>query len=459
MNKNPHKINLSTSDNFAGEIILLKNKEKAPYLGEKFAQDVEPSGYYAIQKEVTHMDDNENYETVVASIKNPLIIDIADDLIKYKRDLSSKYNTKGKNLTKKLLKEGYDAIITTDSSYNNDLGEIIILDPSNMLKKPTKAQMELRKPTLLEKRRESNEPDGRIVYHPTREKNYKYDENTDTVYFQRGNKQWKEMPNEEVRTDIKFIAKHGTKKFKDKLLTDEQREYDLKIQQQANEDSYKLDHQAPDATYGKSGADISDFFSSDIYSADALRLHGHGDPTMDKESIDVIQKIRNNPDEKVTIYRAIPTNLDVKINDKDWITISKLYAIEHGEGPLSGNYKILEKEVFVDEIHTDGNSIHEWGYNINQERINAISNLDKNYKNNIPLNDTLNNLLFDLKANIQKDFKEQLEIIPLKTLLELEEKYINAPTRELNENPDALKDFNDAKEAELKTLTPNELKL
>lgn len=119
---------IKPNETFKGEMTLLKNKEKAPNMGNRFGQDVEPTGYFAIQKETRHLDKMPNYETVKADIKNPLIIDVTDDLIKWKRDLSEKYSSKTKRLTNKLIKEGYDSIITTTKT--GELGEIIILDTS-----------------------------------------------------------------------------------------------------------------------------------------------------------------------------------------------------------------------------------------------------------------------------------------------------------------------------------------
>ena len=53
---------------------------------------------------------------------------------------------------------------------------------------------------------------------------------------------------------------------------------------------------------------------------------------------------------------------DLKINEGDWVTISRSYAKEHGESTLMGSYKIISKRVKAKDIFTDGNSIHEWGY-------------------------------------------------------------------------------------------------
>ena len=53
---------------------------------------------------------------------------------------------------------------------------------------------------------------------------------------------------------------------------------------------------------------------------------------------------------------------DPKINDGDWVTLSRNYAKEHGEDNLKGKFKILSKTVKASELFTDANSLQEWGY-------------------------------------------------------------------------------------------------
>lgn len=109
------------------EIILLKNKEKAPSLGKRFGQDVEPAGYYAIERMTSIFDNYPNYEVVKVKYEKPLIITVTDDtLVSWKYDLSKQYKAKGKKLSEKLMKDGYDIIITQYKP--GDTGEIIVLN-------------------------------------------------------------------------------------------------------------------------------------------------------------------------------------------------------------------------------------------------------------------------------------------------------------------------------------------
>jgi hypothetical protein len=44
------------------------------------------------------------------------------------------------------------------------------------------------------------------------------------------------------------------------------------------------------------------------------------------------------------------------------VSINPQYAKEHGEGQFDRNYRVLTKTVSARQLFTDGNSIHEWGY-------------------------------------------------------------------------------------------------
>jgi hypothetical protein len=208
---------------------------------------------------------------------------------------------------------------------------------------------------------------GREVIHP--KKTY-YLGDSGKVYFKRANGKWIETPNDSVIEEVKFVAKNGKKALLERTRADDL-EFEAKMNQAYKKeaekaDSYKMDHKAPNKDGGVRADDLTDAFSNDIYSKDAARLHGHGATAMDKESVSIIQSVKNKPDAEVTIYRAIPKDINAKINPDDWVTTSKLYAKEHGNGPLNGNYKILEMKVKAKDLYTDGNSIHEWGYSPNQ---------------------------------------------------------------------------------------------
>lgn len=132
--------------------------------------------------------------------------------------------------------------------------------------------------------------------------------------------------------------------------------------QQENYD-YRLGHTAPmKDDYNKSIDDMTDFYPDDFYWPNWQRYYGDW-WEYDKESMDVLKSVRGKPDAEITIYRSVPTkNKGVDINRGDWVSVSKKYVEDHGEGHLDGDYIVLEKKVPAKHIYTDGNSIHEQGY-------------------------------------------------------------------------------------------------
>lgn len=105
----------------------------------------------------------------------------------------------------------------------------------------------------------------------------------------------------------------------------------------------------------------NNLYPDDIYSSQASRLYSSGFD-FDGEAISVLRSVKNKPNAKVTVYRAVPKDAKGEINPGDWITLTKEYAKEHGESNLDGKYKIVKKEIYARDIFTDANSIQEFGY-------------------------------------------------------------------------------------------------
>lgn len=124
--------------------------------------------------------------------------------------------------------------------------------------------------------------------------------------------------------------------------------------------SYRDQYTAPGASRGVPLHDFTGAYPESVYGKGAVREFGTGDDVMDKQAISLIQKARNNPDSEVTIYRAVPKGVK-DINEGDWVTPIKQYAIDHGENRL-GNYEIITKKVKAGELFNDGNSILEFGW-------------------------------------------------------------------------------------------------
>lgn len=177
-------------------------------------------------------------------------------------------------------------------------------------------------------------------------------------------------------------------------------------------EDYRGQHTAPGPGYGSSMDNCSP--DEDLYGPNAVRYYGDGS-NLDSQSIHIIQSARNKPNMPVKIYRAIPkfiTNQEkidkyikekkyilqhgkmpqtadnrsmdyfdfideeiqrlqkepaqdsvkVGINPGDWVTINRSYALNHGDAHLSTS-RLLSKTVTAGTLYTDGNSVHEWGYN------------------------------------------------------------------------------------------------
>lgn len=180
---------------------------------------------------------------------------------------------------------------------------------------------------------------------------------------------------------------------------------------------YRGEHEAPtNDGYHKPLYDLTGIYDDDIYGPNAARYYGDG-VSYDNISISIIQQCHNRPNAPIKVYRAVPkvlsnsekiqqyekekaymlktgrlpsyidnwsnkseyydyvsneieklkqlpdnTQEKLTINPGDWITITKQYAIEHGKGNLNNKYKILSKTVYARDLYSDGNSIHEYGY-------------------------------------------------------------------------------------------------
>lgn len=127
---------------------------------------------------------------------------------------------------------------------------------------------------------------------------------------------------------------------------------------------YSGEHRAPGRDSGAPLDNLKDVYPDDVYGPNAARYYGDesGSQT-DKAAVRIIQATKGKPDAPVKVFRAIPKSIQSnEINPGDWITTIKSYAVQHGEGPLGGDYKILEKTVPAGDLYTDGNSIFEFGY-------------------------------------------------------------------------------------------------
>ena len=97
-------------------IYFAKNLLPTPYLGEKFNQHIEPQGwYFSPSPRPLYEPTILNHITGQIESGNILTIELTDNelISNWKFRLSDQYKAKGKALTKKLIKAGYNTILVT----------------------------------------------------------------------------------------------------------------------------------------------------------------------------------------------------------------------------------------------------------------------------------------------------------------------------------------------------------
>ena len=127
-----------------------------------------------------------------------------------------------------------------------------------------------------------------------------------------------------------------------------------------DDEDYRIPHRAPMHDSGSPLYDVTGTYPDDIYGPNGVQYYGTREP-WDARSIRVIQLSRNKPNQTIQIFRAVPKEVKSNtINPGDWVTASREYATQHGKG--LGKYKVLTKIVPAKTLFTNGDSIHEWGY-------------------------------------------------------------------------------------------------
>lgn len=123
---------------------------------------------------------------------------------------------------------------------------------------------------------------------------------------------------------------------------------------------YKTSHRPPKSDFGAPLHDLTKVYPSDVYK----NIYLYASDEFEKQSSLLILKYKDKPDEKVVIYRSVPVGINY-INNGDWVTINKNYAIQHSKHATDPqkDQSVISCVVLAKEIHTDGNSLVEWGYN------------------------------------------------------------------------------------------------
>jgi len=126
---------------------------------------------------------------------------------------------------------------------------------------------------------------------------------------------------------------------------------------------YRGAHKAPrNDDYHSPGHELDrGMYPDDVYGPNGHHYYGSGNNRMDRAVLDILREARGNPDHPITVYRAVPSEFKGQdINPGDWVTPSLDYAHQHGLGWDS--HHIIEKTVPAKHIWTEGNSLHEFGY-------------------------------------------------------------------------------------------------
>jgi hypothetical protein len=112
----------------SAELDYIRNIEKAPKMGNRFGQDIEPAGKYINLMEKGQSYIPEGWEVGKVKFNNPLIIDWGGgygDKTNWKNVLSERYGRKtGKQLSQAIVNDGYDGIITLDKGKPSEVVQL-----------------------------------------------------------------------------------------------------------------------------------------------------------------------------------------------------------------------------------------------------------------------------------------------------------------------------------------------
>jgi hypothetical protein len=125
---------------------------------------------------------------------------------------------------------------------------------------------------------------------------------------------------------------------------------------------YSMAHGAP----GSESAPLSDLTANHVYPPDVYEtLHHYGSgSSADYEVEGLVRRYRGKPNAGVWIFRAVPPGVTT-INPGDWVAIRRGYARDHGRhnDDPSRDMPVIAARVQVRDVHTNGDSLEEWGYN------------------------------------------------------------------------------------------------
>lgn len=109
-------------------IEYLHNETKAPNFGARFAQDIEPAGFYFVERDTPNIPVPEGWSTGTLEITNPLVLDWGSGSYQssdsWKQVLYRVYGLTGKALSNKLRTQGFTHIITISNGHSMEMVDI-----------------------------------------------------------------------------------------------------------------------------------------------------------------------------------------------------------------------------------------------------------------------------------------------------------------------------------------------
>jgi hypothetical protein len=187
-----------------------------------------------------------------------------------------------------------------------------------------------------------------------------YDDGTSAIIINSDGRKIREFNQNETKDSLKNKILEAEAKRPEAVEIElrKQKAREQAVAAESAKDSYKIQHTAPMREDNSSGYDVSMSFGDDIYSDKALRFFGTGS-SYDQKALNIIHQMKGNPEKNLIIYRAVPKSIN-EINKGDWVTTTREYAKDHATG--EDGWHIISKRVKAKDIATDGNSIHEFGY-------------------------------------------------------------------------------------------------
>jgi DNA polymerase III sliding clamp (beta) subunit (PCNA family) len=129
------------------EFQYVRNRNRAPDMGSRFGQDIEPAGKYMTVGAPESVAGRNDMETGTARFENPLVVPFGagyGEPSNWKSVLRDRYGKTGKALSQAIRDDGYDGIVTVDKlsrtgeQYTSEIVDLGMLSPKRTPKRASK---------------------------------------------------------------------------------------------------------------------------------------------------------------------------------------------------------------------------------------------------------------------------------------------------------------------------------